>query len=348
MSIPTLQVYLESELLLMPSYLKNQLVDEMKETNAVLEGEDIDAFLLRVLREHQESFLIAYNKLVMRKSFKYSALFELDDPRNINDILDPISCEGNTTMLTDSMQTLNPVRIDGALKFTFLLQGGRIENLEFRPYKTSYTILVSFLEISGNKFVEIDADNVATYFRHEDANFFVNMINRVSEWLRSNCLLTLHPIDLVNVLDEFKNDVQNATTQNSPLVSAQKMILGTGSQATLDSADSETIILPILGELKQLIEDNDDLFSQATDIKILLENFITETEEEADLPWITFVWDNRVKSKKMQVKFFLSDQPYTLLNYYHHTRGRGGMNDATKCLLEKYSESRTVQVTSNT
>lgn len=116
------------------------------------------------------------------------------------------------------------------------------------------------------------------------------------------------------------------------------MLLVSGSQATLDSADSETIILPILGELKQLIEDNDDLFSQSPDIKLLLENFIVETEEEAHLPWITFTWNNRIKSKRIQIKFVLSDQEYTLLNYYHHSRGRGGMYDATKCLLEKYCE----------
>lgn len=119
------------------------------------------------------------------------------------------------------------------------------------------------------------------------------------------------------------------------------MLLSSGSQAILDSNDAETIILPILGELKQLIELNEELFSKSNDtlaIQALLEEFISDTELKSDLPWITFTWDNKIKSKKIQVKFILSEYPYTMMSYYGHSKERGGMNDVVESLLKEYCD----------
>lgn len=143
----------------------------------------------------------------------------------------------------------------------------------------------------------------------------------------------IQPVDLVEVLEKFKEEGEGLSY---PKASAQKMVLSTGSQAILDSADAEEILLPILGELKILITDNQLLFDQAPEIQRLLEDFIRETEIEAELPWMTFTWDNKVKSKKVQVKFIFSDTPYTLLSYYTHTKGRSGMRDVIESLLKKY------------
>lgn len=234
--------------------------------------------------------------------------------------------------------SLKATKLKNLLKFTFLLDGIKIRNQKSRAVKTTYSVTVKFWEIKdeNKRFVEIDADNVASYFRLDKTNFFEEMIDMVYEYLQTEFSLVLIPIDLMHTLEEIKDKEKKGELHNLPKASAQKMVLSSGSQAILDSNDAETIILPILGELKKLIEENEELFSNCLDAKILIENFIRDTEVTADLPWITFTWDNVIKSKKIQVKFVLSEYPYTLLNYYSHSKGRSGMDDVVESLLQEY------------
>ena len=46
------------------------------------------------------------------------------------------------------------------------------------------------------------------------------------------------------------------------IVSAQSMNINSGAKATLDSSSSKDIILPILGEIKNLLEENVELFQR--------------------------------------------------------------------------------------
>ncbi|MDT2669506.1 hypothetical protein [Enterococcus dongliensis] len=112
-----LKEYLKSELLLMPSYLKNGLLNEIKETNTVNDNEDIDTFLSRILENDMESFLVGYNHLEMRKSFKYSALFKLEDSRKISEVLDSIISDGdNSEGIANRQKEYSVSRIDDSIK----------------------------------------------------------------------------------------------------------------------------------------------------------------------------------------------------------------------------------------
>ncbi|MDA9470049.1 hypothetical protein [Enterococcus sp. 5H] len=295
-----------------------------------------------ILLNQNEILIEAYKNIESKKSLKYSALFELDDDRKIHDIVRAIG-QGNelsdsTIDLSDPAYEIKAIMIDNMLKFTFLLQGIKIQDSSPMPCKTTYSVVVKFWEIenSSKKFVEIDVDNVATYFRLDKSNFFTFMIDTVLNYLQTDFALSLKAIDLYAVLEKIKDKEKSGELKNLPKASAQKMVLSSGSQAILDSNDAETIILPILGELKKLIEANEKLFSESPDVKILIEDFIKDTELMSDLPWITFTWDDKIKSKKIQVKFVFSDYPYTLLSYYSHTKGRSGMNDVVESLLKEY------------
>lgn len=356
--------YFKEELQIMPIYLKKMymrsikgLVNEKKYENSkdAIEGLfnsgiPIDDLIENILDNHNELLKDAYLNIENGKSMKYSALFELVEDRTIDELIDFIS-ESNTLDesvidMSNPNREIKAIKLnENTIKFTFLLQGIRISSRTPISCKTTYSVIVKFWSFTDieRKFIEISTDNVATYFRYEQQNFFENIINIVSDFLEIVKLLPLEPLDLFETLESIKEKEKMGHLKNLPKASAQKMLLSSGSQAILDSNDAESIILPILGELKQLIELNVLLFSKNNDtkeIRELLEGFISDTELQSDLPWITFTWDNKIKSKKIQVKFILSEYPYTMLSYYGHSKQRGGMNDVVESLLKEYSECR--------
>lgn len=351
--------YFNEEIEIMPNFLKakyvrairglikeEQFSNEKSSIEAIFAlGQGTECSLKQILREYPDLMVETHKNIELNKSMKYAALFELDDDRKPDDIISLIASDN--TLLNSTIELSNPnmqlkaIKLGDMLKFTFLLNGIKIQNGNPVAHKTTYSVVVKFWEVPTGgivkKFVEIDADNVATYFRHDRDNFFVSMINLTLDYLQNEFSLSLDPIDLIEVVEIIRGKEKTGALGNLPKASAQKMLLSSGSQAILDSNDAEVIILPILGELKKLIEDNEQLFSTSQEVKVLLEDFISETEAMADLPWVTFTWDNKIKSKKVQVKLVLSEYPFTMLNYYSHTQGRSGMNDVIESLLKEYS-----------
>ncbi|OTN77558.1 hypothetical protein A5886_002658 [Enterococcus sp. 8G7_MSG3316] len=352
--------YFAEEITIMPNFLKTKYIGAIRgliktpefenkksQVEAIFaKGNGSETSLKEIAATHNDLLIAAHKNIESNKSLKYSALYELDDERTSEEIIDLITNNngflecGNT--LNTQVQNLKATKLNDVIKFTFFLDGIRIKNNVPIPIKTTYSVIVKFWGYGNDnkKFIEIDADNVASYFRLDKSNFFEQMIATVEEYLQSKFSLTLIPIDLFQTLENIKEKVKKGELADLPIASAQKMVLSSGSQAILDSNDAETIILPILGELRKLIEDNEELFSEASDVKILLEGFIQDTETMSDLPWMTFTWDNKIKSKKIQVKFVLSEYPYTLLNYYSHNKGRSGMNDVVESLLKEYCNNQ--------
>ena len=327
--------YLQSELSQISSYFKQRIFDGLKKKHKLKEDEEIDAFLYRVLDKNYDDYVKTYNAIELTKSYKYCALFELEDEAGLDDIVTKIkSCsESHAYPFNTPSADLLPTKTENVFKFTFLLQGVKNEGIDFKVYKSTYSAIVAFKEVKGVKFIEISADNVKPFLRQGDDKFFITIINKIEDWLTQVCKLTLNPLDFSNYADDFK----------SAKKTAQKMMLSSGSQAVLDSASSEQIILPILGEIKQLMQENSEIFNKSREAKELIENFLNQTEQEAHLPWITFLWDNEVKRKRISVKLMFSEASYTLLNFYSHYRGREGMDHAINDLLENYSKNRVSQ-----
>ena len=65
------------------------------------------------------------------------------------------------------------------------------------------------------------------------------------------------------------------------------MNINGGAKATLDSTSSQVLILPILDEIKNLLEDNSELFKESQEGYKILNDYIDELEKESELPWVT-------------------------------------------------------------
>ena len=173
--------------------------------------------------------------------------------------------------------------------------------------------------------------------QNEERDFYHKKIAEVRTGIETQLGVNLEPVDLytlTNFISEQKED--------GVKVSSQKMELASGGNATLDSGvDSEEIILPILGELIKIIDDNANLFSDndtSLKIKDLLEEFISETIETSELPWMSLRWPNQVKAKSIQVKFIFnhySSYDYTMMQFYNNSRGMEGMGYVADYLIQQ-------------
>lgn len=341
--------YYKEQIELMPQYKRNQLLAQITRFGDELllfpENTDVKEKLFSIVDNQYKEFLQGFERLYLNSDYKYSALYEVNntDLENLTKNFQEQVQENYYIEYANSLSEIKPRQFDeDSYLFSFLLEGTKLEENRAVTKKTTYSVLVTLFELEESLFLEIDVENVAAFFRNNKLTFFTDIIARIISWIEDTLLIDLTPINLSSVINDFRIEDNSS---DFPQVSAQKMILASGSQATLDSASSEAVILPILGELDNLIKENDKLFSENTEVKTLLNDFISNIQNEADLPWISFMWDNEVKSRRVQVKFMMNigfDQDYTLLNFYSHRRGRDGMNHAIRTLLEKYNEIRNI------
>ena len=74
---------------------------------------------------------------------------------------------------------------------------------------------------------------------------------------------------------------------------------------------------PFIGEIRELIDENEDLFNEAIEIKQLLIQYLNDKEATASYPYIYVKWVKPVESQSYIVKitFDYLSRRYTLLQH---------------------------------
>jgi hypothetical protein len=306
--------------------------------------------LLDALEKQPDATIAALEDMEYFNPYKYATLFTYE---NYNDeILDKmidnqlvirydekqcdVCCD-----ITNSGLTIKPTYrkisedID-CLKFNIELKG-------FIPLTENGTRLIKYpilaLIHKNLNTVEIRLDKVKGLFKNNDEYFYTKQMSYVRDWIVQYLKLEIEAVNLPPVI-EFLIPKLNENDQNVVKVAAQAMNLAKGLKAILDTGISDEFVLPLLGELKNLIKDNVDLFKsndKTMEINELLENFILETEESASLPWISLAWTHEKKSKAVKVKFSFNSE-FTLLQYYGNNAEMERMNNVTKYLIDNQNE----------
>lgn len=80
------------------------------------------------------------------------------------------------------------------------------------------------------------------------------------------------------------------------------MELKSGGAAELTASVDRNYTLPFIGDFRQLISDNSELFNSAPKIKNLIEEFLNNQEETAYYPYIYVRWLDDTKAKQINVK----------------------------------------------
>lgn len=117
----------------------------------------------------------------------------------------------------------------------------------------------------------------------------------------------------------------------------QMMEMKSGGAAELTASQDVDAVLPFIGELRELIVENEELFDQNKEIKSLLVKYLDDKVNTANYPYIYVKWIKPVESQSYIVKitFDYLSQKYTVMQHLTGTCNdmkMGRMNDAIKYL----------------
>lgn len=191
------------------------------------------------------------------------------------------------------------------------------------------------------KMIEIRFDTVKRLFTggDRDQTIYTGLIKEILEYIKEKYEIELKPLDLDFMVELAKKD----ENEDLKLIS-QYMNLATGGKAQLAVGNNEEYVLPIIGELKNIINDLKEELDKNLKIKDALEQFIFEKEETTDYPWIEVLFLNKekIKTRNNHVKFtfnYMSKQ-YTLITYYYNDAliGMERMNDVTRFIGENFNK----------
>lgn len=352
-----------------PKYLQQKVKKMLESRNIVSPDEDLFttsgqsvAFqdedtlvwqLKSVLESKPDDTIKCIEDLEYYNPYKYAVLFSLNNYNE--DLVHKLVESDQILKFPEANDTCTDFSLDEPVKPTLRIINDSLICLKFSNKITGYlpvrennvrvikyTLLI--LIHKNLNTLEIRLDKIKGFFKNGDEFFYTKQINFVREWLVNNLNIDLDPINLPPVIEFIRPKL---TGDGEVKVTAQAMDLATGAKAILDTGINDDFVLPLLGELKMLLADNTVLFDsneKTKEIKVLIENFIFETEETASLPWISLTWTNEVKSKAIKVKFSFNPE-YTLLYYYGNNAEMERMNNVTKYLIDNRTEYLSGQIT---
>ena len=102
------------------------------------------------------------------------------------------------------------------------------------------------------------------------------MVAYCIEWIKTKLKFKLFRIEHADTTKVI-NDIQNTEVR----IYKQMMEMKSGGSAELTASENGDYMLPFLGELRELIEENEELFSESQEIKQLLLQYLNEKEATA-------------------------------------------------------------------
>lgn len=279
--------------------------------------------------------------------YSYSVLFEIKEDwvENLTLalqeklIISTESAEYNFDMLAPSINDCTPSYKTNSelhfLKFPLKLVGYLPQENDNKR-EISYPI-ICILNTSTNM-IEIRFEKVKGYISNGDSGFYVKKIEEVKHKLETLLGVELLAINLSSIVKYIKETL-NDSEDNEVAVSAQALEYHTGSKAILDTGNNDNMILPFIGNLKDILKNHEELFKandETKQIQEMLEEIILEAEYLSDHPWITLAWKNEVKSKIVKVKFLFNyhGQDFSVLQYYGNNADSERMSYVTQFIFD--------------
>lgn len=200
------------------------------------------------------------------------------------------------------------------LLIKFVLQKTLVNPHDSETITFRYPFILSFN--TKKRFLEIRFDGIK-YGEEAHRDFVKPFIDYLMRWMQDVLQVKLFNVNQDDILDKIKND-----HSGKAVIYKQLMEMASGGSAELTASDDRDYILPFVGEIRELMEENADLFSTAPEIKLLLEEYLRDKELTANYPYIYVRWLDAIKAKEFVVKlvFDYYDMKYMQL---HHMQCAG-------------------------
>lgn len=270
--------------------------------------------------EKNEIALEIYEKFQFLKSYKYSVLFKSADFNKLIETVKKIpdyKYKDDEIKLFDTLSSPEKMEIDDLIVIRFNRKYEAVHPQTTEELLLHYPVIVVIHK--DVEIIEFRFDAIKRLFIEgtRDQTVYVKLIDDIIEYFHENDFALLEPLDLEFMIEITKND----DIENIKLLS-QYMFLKNGGKAQLTVGNNEEYVLPIIGELKNIINELEEELSKNIKIKDALEQFIYEKEETTDYPWIEvlFLDSEGIKTRNNHVKFTFNymNRKYCLITYYYN------------------------------
>lgn len=293
---------------------------------------------------HQsKSAVLFLEKWEFVKDYKYSVIFTCDDFANILDKVENISpldgCYENDYLYA-SFEKPVAYHSDEYKFLKFNLAFAAVHPLTQEELLTKYPFLVVFHK--NGELVEFRFDVLKRVFLSDrkEATIYSDLIAELIGYFKDYFSCELKPLNLDFMVNVCKHD-------NSVKLIAQYMKLPSGGNAQLEVGNNQEYVLPFLGELRALLNDNQIELEKLPAFREALEQFMFEMEEMSDYPWIELLWENEIKTRSIHVKFIFNymNNQYCLIQHYYSNVliGMERMNYVVKYIINHRNDD-TVQI----
>lgn len=247
------------------------------------------------------------------KDYKYSVIF------TCNDFFDLLKKVKETPILEDGYENdylytsfVRPVAYikDDYFFLKFNLAYAAIHPLTQEEFLTKYPFLIVFHE--SGELIEFRFDVLKRVFSDKkEQTIYSSLIAEMIDYFKTNFTCDLIPLDLDFMVNVCKND------EHVKLI-AQYMKLPSGGNAQLEVGNNQEYVLPFIGELRSLLNDNQADLEKVPDFREAIEQFMFEMEEMSDYPWIELLWENEIKTRGIHVKFVFNymNKSFCLIQHY--------------------------------
>jgi len=303
--------------------------------------------LLHYLCENSDITIKEISNYFFNSQYDYSVLFEPTTPLpDYEKVKDKFSNDEQQLIKSfgKSIEGIDPLIVKNDTLKTLTLQYNLIKTgYKPIPENNIRTIIYTVLVIVDfeNHVVEFRYNTATSLISNSNQTFYVNIVNDLRSAINSKLLNELTPLILSPIINEIKKEIDcNANHEIS--VSAQAYNYAQGSKAVLDTGNDDNLSLPLLGNIKAILNEHAALLNTDPCKKLSqdLEEIISQAEETSSHPWITLRWPTENKSKATKVKFSFSylGQDFDVLYFYTSSLKEEWMTNVRKILCDKKRE----------
>lgn len=274
---------------------------------------DLSEQLLACIRQSKRACYFL-EKWEFLKDYKYSVIFTCTNfvsvLKKVKEIAPLEDCYENDYLYTSFIK---PVTFDKDNYFflKFNLAYAAIHPLTQEEFLTKYPFIVVFHK--KGELIEFRFDVLKRVFLSDkkEPTIYSELITEMIYYLKEHFMCDLVPLSLDFMVNVCKHD------ENVKLI-AQYMKLPSGGNAQLEVGKNQECVLPFIGELRSLLNDNQTELEKVPDFRETLEQFMFEMEEMSDYPWIELLWENEIKTRSIHVKFVFNymNNSYCLIQHY--------------------------------
>ena len=320
---------------------QTSLTDTDKFPMFFLDKRDIDAIITRTAMNSE--FSNFYENWEFVKLYKYSVPLFFYKSEPLDKVLNKLGLQEfeeekykSPRILSSELKSAVPIykKVGNNVIVKFVLQKSYFDIANTTQTDYRYPVIIYFDVKTGFLEIRYDAFKYGSTFA---GNNYEDIVNQSIDWLKNTLHIKLFDCDHTDTIDKIKDE-----NDSSVKIYKQMMELSSGGSAELTAAQDRDYLLPFVGELRELISENTDLFDKAPDIKQLLEQYLDDKEQTANYPYVYVNWVQPVVSQSYIVKitFDYLQGKYTVLQHLTGTckdLGMERMNDAIEYLCKSGS-----------